>query len=306
MNFVEFRTAVIEALQKMLPECLIEPADVLKNNCTVRGVTIKTAGINIAPTIYLEEAFKKYETGDITIDETTEQIGAIYERAKMTQSLDVDFLDNWDEVKTLIFPKAIKTEGNEEYLADTPHTDVLDLSVTYGIKMPSDSPVSVGGIASAKVTQSFLDKWGITLEELHAVAVENIKNEAVFESLDVVMLRMMTGADIPVDNLFDSEEMERVAGGMYVLTNRDKINGGAFIADNDTLARVGEVLDSDYVIIPSSVHEILIIPTSAGIAPDTNTLAEMIGDVNGTQLEAQDVLSDHPYLFVRDEGLKIA
>ena len=47
---------------------------------------------------------------------------------------------------------------------------------------------------------------------------------------------------------------------MYVLTNRRGIYGASFIADKQVLGSIAEKLGGDFAILPSSVHELIIIP----------------------------------------------
>ena len=55
-----------------------------------------------------------------------------------------------------------------------------------------------------------------------------------------------------------------------------------------------------FVIVPSSVHEVLLIGMDAGL--EGQAMAEMITDVNREHLKSEDVLSDHAYLW---DGTKV-
>ena len=57
-------------------------------------------------------------------------------------------------------------------------------------------------------------------------------------------------------------------------------------------------LEKDLFILPSSVHEIIIVPATDDI--DRKELDNMVKDVNKKELDAIDVLSDHVYYYSRD------
>lgn len=81
---------------------------------------------------------------------------------------------------------------------------------------------------------------------------------------------------------------------MYVLTNAEKMNGAAAILDSKTMEGISEKLGGDFVIIPSSIHEVIILPLNTA---DTDTLNGMVNDVNASEVAPLDVLSNHVYKY---------
>ena len=96
-----------------------------------------------------------------------------------------------------------------------------------------------------------------------------------------------------------ANEMEQVEVPMYVLTNKKRYYGAACIVYPNVLEEIGDLLQEDYYIIPSSVHEILFLPASKCI--DSEALNSIIEDVNRSQVEDEDWLSDHTYLYQREQ-----
>ena len=66
------------------------------------------------------------------------------------------------------------------------------------------------------------------------------------------------------------------------------------------LEMIGEILKEDFYILPSSIHEMIILPKSREIAKEE--LDAMIQDINHTQVDTEEVLSDHAYLYERGLG----
>lgn len=77
---------------------------------------------------------------------------------------------------------------------------------------------------------------------------------------------------------------------MFCLTNKAKMNGASLLLQEDIRKQIGECLGSDYFVIPSSIHEVLILPDN-GIfqVPELNA---MVQEANETKVERQEQLSD--------------
>ena len=88
---------------------------------------------------------------------------------------------------------------------------------------------------------------------------------------------------------------------MYVLTNKQKMNGASCILYEHILNDFANQKNKDIYILPSSVHEVILVPVAEDI--DRTELSRMVRDVNRNELEEGDVLSDRVYYYdrVRDE-----
>ena len=87
---------------------------------------------------------------------------------------------------------------------------------------------------------------------------------------------------------------------MYVLSNRYRIDGAACILYPTLPARICNRLESSFYIIPSSVHELLILPSDN--TEDSDKTREMIKEINDTQMEAEEILSYSLYWFDNIKG----
>ena len=86
---------------------------------------------------------------------------------------------------------------------------------------------------------------------------------------------------------------------MYVLTNTTGSLGAAALFYPDVKEKAGELLGGDYYILPSSTHEVILVPDSADI--DAKNLCDMVKQANRTVVEPNDILSDNVYHYSRDE-----
>lgn len=81
---------------------------------------------------------------------------------------------------------------------------------------------------------------------------------------------------------------------MFVLTNDTKVNGAAAILNDDTRQEIADKV-GDFYVLPSSIHETLIIPKDAGM--ELRDLEQMVQEVNQTQVAPQERLLDHVYEY---------
>ena len=86
---------------------------------------------------------------------------------------------------------------------------------------------------------------------------------------------------------------------MYMLSNCARLNGSGCILYQDLLQSFAEHFASDFYILPSSIHEVLLIPASDNSSPEE--LNAMVREVNASQLTREEVLSDHVYFYSREQ-----
>ena len=88
---------------------------------------------------------------------------------------------------------------------------------------------------------------------------------------------------------------------MYVLTNREKINGANAIVCPDVLEKAYKELGEPYYVLPSSTHELILVKESYGMKPEE--LRQMVQEVNCTAVQARDLLSNKVFHY---DGRKLS
>ena len=87
-------------------------------------------------------------------------------------------------------------------------------------------------------------------------------------------------------------------GGMYVLTTESGTLGASALYYPDVKEKAAEVIGCSYYVLPSSTHEVILVPDAAGI--DEKELCSMVKQANRTVVEPKDVLSDNVNHFDKD------
>jgi hypothetical protein len=93
------------------------------------------------------------------------------------------------------------------------------------------------------------------------------------------------------------ESIEGIEIPQIVITNLNKTYGAIAMCDTDLLSEIADKYETDLVILPSSIHECIVTPINIGI--DTNELETMVREINETEVDPEDQLSDKIYRFKR-------
>lgn len=295
-NYSDFKQRILSDLQQRLgSDIRVQIQDIIKNNDThLDGLTLLSAKYNLSPTIYLNYYFKQYEDGH-SLSDIENDILTTYRENCPSRNIDISFFTDYNKVKSRIIFKLVNYERNRELLQNVPHYRFLDLALVFNCLIES----STSGNATILIHEHHLTYWNITRDDLYALAQQNTPRLLSYE------LRNMTEV---LKELFSDEELtdempdfDTLSGNsMYVLTNRYKLNGSGCMLYPNLLRDFAARLKADLFILPSSVHEVLIIPATNQTTP--LELSDMVKDVNASQLSREEILSDHIYYFSRESG----
>ena len=257
---------------------------VTKNNDLVLdGLVIKATDTNIAPTIYLNGYYERYEDGAMNLDDVVESIIDTYSRHNSV-TFDISTFTDFDAVKNRICYKLVNTASNKKLLEDVPHRELFDLSIVYYVVVSVEANVT----GSIIIHNNHIKLWDITENDLYEFASDNTKRllPAGIKSMFDTLSEMVDMEDLPNTDDF-----------MYVLTNKEKLQGASTILYPDVLSTFAMKKNANLWLIPSSIHEWIIIPDDGNM--NRETLSKMIQEVNGSQLALDEILSDHPYYYNR-------
>ena len=267
---------------------------VIKNNgCEMDGLVIMEKGKDIAPTIYLDSFYELYTNGE-NIKNIIRQIEVIYEQNKNNVTFDVNILKHFDTIKDKIVYKVVNYRSNEKLLEQVPHKRILDLAVVFYCLLDNE----YGRSATALIYNNNLKNWNVTIDDVYKAALKNTPDLLHSKISSMAALFEKCGVNV------DGEEVDLkdyVPSDMYVLTNESKLNGAACILYENVLYDFAQKLGAYLYILPSSVHEVILLPKLSMFEKDE--LVNMVKEVNTEGVAADEVLSDHVYEYNRTERL---
>lgn len=192
----------------------------------------------------------------------------------------------YEKIKNGIFVVVQNVEMNRELLENVPHEIRDDLALLYRVNVE----LSNGEKGSVLIHNAHLESWGIDENTLKEVAWNNMHDHypPEFSTMSNVL------RSVGYDEMSEATELLE----MYVLSNKDKQYGAAYMFDTEVMSRIAEGVGGDIVVIPSSIHESILLKKQKDT--DFDMLREMVKEVNRTQLHPTEILSDEVYQYSRD------
>lgn len=299
MSITEFAEAVKKELETRTGE-EVEIANYQKNNgVTLCGIVIKDMQSNIVPTIYLESFYEKY-IHDEDMDYVVDNILDIYKESRVEGYRDMSFFCDFNKVKDKIAFKLINFNDNKEILKKVPYIKFLDLAKVYYVNVELED----FGAGTVLVHNTHMIEWGVSVEELEKHAVENTPKLSPLQMIDLWDVAERLEEEIS-EELRDSVSEIRKENKSYIMTNQQKTFGATTMLYKDVIKNHAEKLQCDIYILPSSIHDLILIP--ADFDMNVEYMKYMVRDVNRTQVLREEVLSDSVYIYHREtDSISIA
>jgi len=307
MDFNTFAKFVKENISDYLDEdeqWTVTLGNVIKNNGVNKtSLNIMRQDTYQCPIIYLEEFYEKYRNRE-SLDDILEHISNLYQyNFNSKYSLSDDTISNYEKIKGKIICRLINYEKNKEILKESPHIRILDLALTYRILFDQTEV----GIATTLINYGMVQTWGVDEEILHQ---ESIKNSTQYfpptieRMIDVIkgLMDSCAGKPYELERIIEGMETENESGDtkyeampMFILSNASKLNGAGALFYSDILKEFANLLKKDIYILPSSIHEVILIPHSENI--NTDELKKIVIDANDKVVLEDEILSNHIYLY---------
>lgn len=258
--------------------------NVIKNNdMRLHGISIQMENERITPTMYIEDFVE--HNPDYSVREIAKEI--ITELAKVryrTPRLNPEEIMDLSKIMDKVCVRLINRKENKKLLKEIPYEEFYDLAVILVVELSPE--------ASIKVTNNLLSTWDISFNELYEIAKANTErlHPVTIKDMSEIMAEMY---GVPV------EEVPSV--GLHVVTNKRKVYGATCLLYEGLLDKIADMLEGNFFILPSSLHEIIVSPVLPGFIIEQ--LSEMVSDINDKEVKKEDVLSDHAYLYNRETGV---
>lgn len=297
MTYDTFKEQILAGMKDRIPLASLSIQSVVKNNnVKLDGLTIMEGGTNLSPTIYLNYFYETYQNG-VEFSSILDTILHTYQSNKPRGKIDTSFFTDYANVRPHIAYKLIHYERNRHLFADLPHFRYLDLAIVFYC-LVSSSP---SGSATILIRKDHLRFWNISPTQLFDAAKENTPRLLSYDlrNMNDLMEELLAPAHSTLSDP-DIKKEDAAICPMYVLTNQNKLNGASCILYEHLLEHFADRLCCDLYILPSSIHEVILIPATSDIS--YQELSQMVQEVNDTQVSPEEILSDHVYYFSRSSG----
>lgn len=288
MDYRQFLNCVRSRVKEIMGEEVeVDIRHVIKNNGhELDGLTIMRSDSQGSPTIYLNGYYGQFCAGR-SVDAIINEIIQTYEVNKESVKFSAEEFKNFENVKNRIIYKLINYDANKKLLEDIPFKRFLDLAVVFCVLVEQRKD----GSAAALIHNSHMRLWNVTSDEICEIAKENSP-------------RLLPYRITRLDDILGEElDSESDADYMYVLSNESGIQGAACMLYDGILQRFSQKFGSDIIIIPSSVHEVLLLPWKQQY--DIQELNCLVKDVNSNIVDAEEMLAQNVYIYCRDEQITV-
>ena len=305
INTIEdFASAVSSEIRNYLPDeyraANISVKEVIKANDTRRlSVEVRLPDEDTVPTVYMEGYYDRFKAGEsfesIVRDAAESRVNnsVMYNQGERIKDILMDF----EKSKNHLIIEIGNTEWNKERINGSVSRQIGEFTETYRVAIESEM-----GQGSVIVDEALRNFWGKSEEEIHDAAV--FASELRTPTLSTMEDKLFgTLKNRSITNLFENTGSYklRTEFPMLVLTTGDDIYGAALMLREDILKKAADIIDESFYILPSSKHEVLLVPESTGMDPED--LAEMVRCVNEEEVMPEERLSDHVHFYDRDMRL---
>ena len=211
-----------------------------KNNCMLEAYQLVNPKKNCSPTIFYGAW---YEDDDESV---ADFLMKLFEENSV--SLDVSPYVSPEFILDNILPRMVYKDNLPEIQKQNlAYTEYLDLIVLFYLPVEIDAlkqNKDSNGQFSIQVSQSVLEKAGVSLSEAYEHAVENVKKKTEI----IPMWKMLEETGYPID-------LRELNIQLLVVTIDSMHYGAGTLVNSEVLREVSEKIGGDYVVLPSSIHE---------------------------------------------------
>lgn len=299
-DYREFIEELIKRLTERYPEKEFLLRDVEKNNYSLKGLVVRNPGQEVCPTIYLENYYENYRENGMedTLARFEDQMKAI---DKSSVEINLSALKDPEKCKEILTCRLVRGDNNERFLSDRPHkeTPFGELVLYLNLGYDGDQYQMIG--VTDALYDNFFQGTFENVQEAFALAMENTerdfppKIQSMTKVLTDIMARQFGMSPEESPDLMES--LERGGNDMYVVSNESGVGGAVVLAYPENLQRISQEVfgGRDIVILPSSVHEAIIVEPRPDMGP--RELLDMVKDVNRSQVPPDEVLADDAFYY---------
>ena len=292
-GFEKFQEKIKDGILAYLPEeyqgAMVDIVHVQKNNDQDKvGMTIRKDSQTVAATVYLERYYAEFPewVSEQTIFKTLadEYLEAQAELSQIEAMADA--VKDYDSVRSNIRIQVVNRETNQESLRHCPKKEIegTDLLAVFRVMFYNQGKEC----ASALITDAVMEKWDTDLDSLYETALKNTVDQAPAQINSMMSVLFEGEEPLEPGEVFREE-------GLYILSNPQKSNGAAVILYPGLLQSIAEATQSSFYILPSSIHEVLLMKEGNGM--DAKELQSMVMEINQNEVAPQEILSNQVYFY---------
>lgn len=202
------------------------------------------------------------------------------------------------EIRDRIFFRLINPAENQEMLEQMPFMEFYDMAVVFYVLLKKQEKSQI----VMPIRKEQQRQWDVSAQELFCIAQKNTPRlfPPVLKGISDILAEAVReeGKEKIKIQLPDFLKPDREL--FYVLSTESCICGSTVLLYKNALQKITKWLNTDLVIIPSSIHEVLVMALNEWL--DIRELKDLLHEVNREEVPEKERLSDHIYLYRREQG----
>ena len=288
-KMTEFLNEVLEELKTLLGNSYhLEIKETNKmNNKVYTGIFVCKTDETAGKVFYLEQDYVKFLKGNLTVKDIVVKLLEEIKRPDEMKTVAKTLLD-YHLVKDKIGMILVNYEANQELLEKRAYIRFLDLAVCFYIEVEADG---MNGIAH--INREVMELWKVDKACLLEQGMKNMHISGEPEIIDMGKF-IFEKLGLPYPDIEDYEKPK-----MYIFTNQKRCYGASVLLNVEKLHEFAIEQDSDLIIYPSSIHEVVVT-----LKEDCNAgklYSEDIQRINEEAVDREEQLSNSIYLYSRKE-----
>lgn len=266
------------------------------NTGRFHALIILKDGTNISQNFYIEELYRDYQSGRMTIREMAGRIASsCYNSTDSIEELKGlgKYINDKEWAEERLFLQLINSSKNKSLLENSVHMDFNGLSLVLYV-LAADNKTSM---CKARITKAMCQNYGWDEKEILDYALENTARLFPYHisTIQEILQEALNTTDA------ETKGLSFAGSDMIVLTNERQSNGAATIFYPGVLKEISEKNGTSLFLLPSSIHEFIILEDSGIYNPAD--LENMVKEVNSSSVLPEELLSDNVYYYGYNTGM---
>lgn len=246
--------------------------------------------------ILLDEAYRAYIKGSISMSKICRDLAAIHEEGKASILRNAEIMKDYSKAESRVCCRLINARRNKDILAEVAHVRFLDLAVVFYV-IVNDS------LEYVPLGTRIFHSWGIDNSTLKERAVINTRERfgSVIQFKDLRQEGSMK-KECPEAHKELLEAFRKASCGtadIYFVTNSRQFCGSAAVLYPGFLHRFAERAGSGFFILPLSIHGVVFIPSES--MGNSDAWKQLLKYTNEQITGKTHILSDNIYYYDMEE-----
>ncbi len=258
----------------------------VNNRPEARVLKLQLPGCQLMPLVYTEEYEERFRQGE-KLETLADEILERVRQSGETEALPRDFFREYDQVADQIYCRVISAEKNAALLKKVPCEIHENLAIVYYYEL--QKYLIRDAEASILIRREHLELWDCPEDTLRNRAWKNTLRKKPVKFCRLSEIFNELGVDL------DDETEENT---LHILTTCQGGFGAVAAFYPGVLADCAARIRSDLILLPSSIHEWLLLPADwEKVCREREELRSMVQEINRTQVAEKEVLSDDIYFY---------